>query len=82
MHFVYNTAFKSKNKVEVTKVTLQKLNNEGPEGGGGGVTTNSTHTFVSLRSPTSKLSIVIVTRSPRSPRNTYWQLVTEGYTPG
>lgn len=81
MHFVYNTAFKSKNKVEVTKVTLQKLNNEGPEGGGV-VTTNSTHTFVSLRSPTSKLSIVIVTRSPRSPRNTYWQLVTEGYTPG
>lgn len=80
MHFVYNTAFKSKNKVEVTKVTLQKLNNEGPEGGG--VTTNSTHTFVSLRSPTSKLSIVIVTRSPRSPRNTYWQLVAEGYTPG
>lgn len=80
MHFVYNTAFKSKNKVEVTKVTLQKLNNEGPERGG--VTTNSTHTFVSLRSPTSKLSIVIVTRSPRSPRNTYWQLVTEGYTPG
>lgn len=36
MHFVYNTAFKSKNKVEVTKVTLQKLNNEGPERGGGG----------------------------------------------
>lgn len=36
MHFVYNTAFKSKNKVEVTKVTLEKLNNEGPEGGGGG----------------------------------------------
>lgn len=36
MHFVYNTAFTSKNKVEVTKVTLQKLNNEGPEGGGGG----------------------------------------------
>lgn len=41
MHFVYNTAFKSKNKVEVTKVTLQKLNNEGPEGGEGDDKLNS-----------------------------------------
>lgn len=41
MYFVYDTAFKSKNKVEVTKVTLQKLNNEGPEGGGGDDKLNS-----------------------------------------
>lgn len=48
MHFVYNTAFKSKNKVEVTKVTLQKLNNEGPEGGGGGRQTQLTRLFHSV----------------------------------